>query len=203
MAINIKYENNFEMPITSQQMQNTDNFYKVYIDNDLIIKKEEFENNTLIKLIYYRGSTESEQQAITNILNHYDSLKEGFEIRTVEIINNHKKETHRFFSSTGSYDNFFVTQLYNQYNLLVYEKEENEFNGIINTDIRKYYLDQSNDQQYEFLYDTNGQLLAMKGENPPFVPENDYTISAVEINLFFPNFLVANPYYNNAELLPT
>src|SRR5690606_17320255 len=124
--------------------------------NNSIIKKEEFKNNTLIKLIYYLGSTETEQQAITNILNNYDSLKEGFEIRTVENINNYKKETHRFFSPTGVYDNLCITQLYNQYNWLVYEREENDFNGIVNTDIRKYYLDQSNDQKYEFLYDSNG-----------------------------------------------
>ena len=59
-----------------------------------------------------------------------------------------------------------------------------------------------NNVEYEFLYDSNGALLAMKGVNPPFVAENDYSLDVNEVNYFFPSFLANNPYYQNDSLIP-
>lgn len=200
MAINIKFENEFEKVITSQQMSNIKNFHKVFEENGILKKKEEYKNNKIVKVIYYAVPDFNEQQIISNVLSNYSSLIDGFEIRVLENIGTYKKEVQKFFSSTGVFDNFLITLLFNQQNSLIYEKQEDIINGIAHYDLRKYFYNL--DEQYEFIYKMNGELSAMKGSNPPFVAENDFAISADEINVYFPGFLSNNPYYQNANLLP-
>ena len=45
MVISIKFENEFEKSITSQQVNNFNNFHKVFEENGILIKKEEYKNN--------------------------------------------------------------------------------------------------------------------------------------------------------------
>lgn len=200
--MNINFENRFEKPIPFQQVSSTKVYYKVFEENGLTKKKEEHEKNIIVKILYYIGNNETEQQAISYILDTYSSLHYGFEIRTRENINNYIKEVHRFFSSSGVYEDFCEILLFNQ-NILIYEKEENTLNGVTDVNVRKYYKNQETNEEYEFLYKSNGELLAMRGGVvPPFVAENDYSISVEEIDFFFPNFLNSNPYYSNHDFLP-
>ncbi|WP_172279297.1 hypothetical protein [Chryseobacterium sp. LAM-KRS1] len=202
MAINIKFENEFEKLITFKQANYIDNYHKVFEENGIVKRKEEYKNNILVKVIYYLENTDTEQQAISKILNNYLNLSEGFEIRKVENIGIYRKELRRFFSSTGIYDNFQEIVLFNQQDLLIYEKEEETINGIVYYDTKKYYYGQTSKENYEFAYNQNGQLLSMRGIDPPFVAENDYSITFEEIEFFFPGFLSNNLYYINANILP-
>lgn len=202
MAINIKFENEFEKLITSQQVSSVNNFHKVFEENGILKKKEEYKNNLIVKVIYYTVPNFNEQQIISEILNNYPSLMDGFEIRVLENIGIYKKEVQKFFSATGIYDNFSITLLFNQENSLIYEKQEDIINGIADYDVKKYFYDSLLNDEYEFIYKVNGELSAMKGSYPPFVAENDFAIGANEITIYFPDFLTNNPYYQNANLLP-
>ena len=80
--------------------------------------------------------------------------------------------------------------------------QEDIINGVAHYDVKKYFYDSLLNDEYEFIYNGNGELSVMKGSYPPFVAENDFAISANEITIYFPGFLSNNPYYQNANLLP-
>jgi len=202
MVISIKFENEFEKLITSQEVNSVNNFHKVFEENGILKKKEEYKNNIILKVIYYIGPNGNEHQVIAEILSNYSSLIGGFEIRILENIGTYKKEIQKFFSATGIYDNFLITLLFNQENFLIYEMQEDIINGVAHYDVRKYFYDSLLNDEYEFIYNGNGELSVMKGSYPPFVAENDFAISANEITIYFPGFLSNNPYYQNANLLP-
>ena len=96
MAISIRFINEFEKSFTSQQANNVNNFHKVFEENGILIKKEEYKNNIILKVIFYIGSNGNGQQVIAEILSSYLSLLGGFEIRILEKIGTYKKDIQNF-----------------------------------------------------------------------------------------------------------
>jgi hypothetical protein len=199
MATNISYENEFENFITTQQVSK--NYFKVYKIDGNVKKKEEFKNNELENIIYYLDTSETESEAISSILTTYNSSKE-FEIRSVENIGNYQRVTCKMFDSSGVFENFEIIKIYDNNGRIIYEKEEDEFNGVTTIDIRKYMYENEK-EVFEFIYNNAGDLKLLKGVGSPFVPENNHSILSSEITNYFPNLLIDNLYYSNGDELPS
>lgn len=202
MTTDIRFETEFEKPLTFKQAESSLNFHKVFEANGKVFRKEEYNNNLLIKVIHYLDTSEDDQLILSDLVTCYPDLT-WFEIRTTEQIGPYKKEIQRFLLSIGEYEDFQITLLLNEDGLLIYEREDEIVNDVAQVMIRKYYYDPvSKREEFEFVYDVNGHLSSMRGTGSPFVAENDYSIGNSEIEFFFPGFLSEHPYYQHADLLP-
>ncbi len=196
----IKYENEFATPVTVQQVQQLKSFYKVYQVGGTTKKKEQYKDNKITDVVYYLDVNESESQAASSIASQYQVAH--FEIRERETYGVYKIEKAKMYKGNGTYDNHKESEIFDAQGRLICEKIESLFNNVQTTETRKYFYDALQDVTYECLYNAGGTLTAMKGNRPPFVAENDYTIQAAEMSLYFPGFVTQNPYYANATFLP-
>lgn len=205
------HKNTFQMPVTTHfedhnrkriSIPEEASFYhyKVYEENGTILKREEYDGHKLLTVFYYVQDHETEQQAIESIGKNYAGI-EGFAMVKTEKLNGYTKEINRFYTADGVDDEFCITALFDQNNCMIYEREESYFKGIHDIETRKYYVEDAK-EIFEFVYKSNGELLLMKGFEPPFVAENNGSITVSEIELFFPGFLSQHPYYKNAEIIP-
>lgn len=202
MTTDIRFETEFEKPLTFEQVESSLNFHKVFEINGKVFRKEEYKNNLLIKVIHYRDTSEDDLLILSDLVTCYPDLT-WFEMRTTEQIGTYKKEIRRFLLSTGVYEDFQITLLLNEDGLLICEREDEIVNDVAQALTRKYYYDPvSKREEFEFIYGANGHLSSMRGAGSPFVAENDYSIRDSEIEFFFPGFLSEHPYYQNADLLP-
>lgn len=203
MTADITFENEFEKAITSDEAERSLHFHKVFTDNAGISRKEEYKNNLLLSVIHYLKADDDEKLILSELVNHYPVL-DWFEIRTIEQIGAYRKEIQRFLLTTGAYEDFQITLLLNGGGLLIFERRDEIVDEVAHLEIRKYYYDPASKQEkFEFIYNPDGHLSSMRGSESPFVAENDYLIADSEIEFFFPGFLSENPYYQNADLLPT
>lgn len=173
---------------------------KVYEKNGLILKREQYNEDKLITVFYYLQNDETEKEAVETILKDYAGI-EGLAVVKTENLNGYTKEIHKFYTSKGVDEEFYVISIFDHNNCMIYEKEESHFSGVCEAEIRKYYFENSK-EVFEFVYDINGELSLMRGSESPFVAENNGSIPVSEIELFFPCFLEQNPYYKNAEMMP-
>ncbi|MGN7866995.1 hypothetical protein [Chryseobacterium sp. 22458] len=202
MTADITFENEFEKAITSDEAAINLHFHKVFTVNAEVFRKEEYKNNILISVIHYLKADDNEQLILSELVNHYPDL-DWFEIRIIEQIGVYRKEIQRFLLSTGAYEDFQITLLRNEDGLPIFEREDEIVDERSHSGTRKYYYDPlSKQEKFEFIYKPDGHLSSMRGSEPPFVAENDYSIKYCEIEFFFPGFLSENPYYQNADLLP-
>lgn len=174
--------------------------YKVYEENGILLKREEYDGHKLLTVFYYLQDHETEPEAIETIGKDYVGI-EGFAVIKTEKLNGYTKEINRFYTADGIDDEFCITALFDQNNCMIYEREESYFKGVHDIETRKYYV-QDAKEIFEFVYKSSGELVLMKGFEPPFVPENNGSITVSEIDLFFPGFLSQHPYYKNAEMIP-
>jgi hypothetical protein len=191
-------KNTFQMPVTTH-FEDHDRkrinipeeaslyHYKVYEENGILLKREEYDGHKLLTVFYYLQDHETEQEAIETIGKDYAGI-EGFAVVKTEKINGYTKEINRFYTADGTYDEFCITALFDQNNCMIYEREESYFKGIHDIETRKYYIEDAK-EVFEFVYQSSGELLLMKGFEPPFVAENNGSITVSEIDLFFPDFL--------------
>lgn len=197
MATTITFENEFEQPVTAQQMQLLDSYHKVVTVDGLVKKKEEYANNQLTSLLYYLDAAETEAQAVSAVMAAYHPA-EGFEIRKREAFGSLIKETNKAYSTSGVYQDYVETILLDNQGRQVYQKTESTHNTVTTVEVKKFYYDTAG-KNFMLLYDNTNALLGMKGDDPPFVADNDYFIPVQDFPLYFPNFLTANPYYSNAN----
>lgn len=194
-----RFENHNRRPISTPEEASVYN-YKIYEKNGIILKREEYDKDKLLTVFYYLQNNETEREAVETILNDYAGI-DGFAVVKTEDLNDHTKETQRFFTKEGIYDEYFVTCIFDHNNCMTYERTESYFKGVLDVEIRKYYFENSI-ELFEFAYTINGELTLMRGSESPFVAENDGSITVSEIDLFFPGFLDQNPYYKNTEMMP-
>ncbi|GEN75985.1 hypothetical protein [Chryseobacterium hagamense] len=160
MATSISYENEFEKAITLTQMDNMENYIKVFSVDGLVKRKEEHKKGELIYLIYYKDTNES----IANILSENNS------IRTIEI---------RERQVVGSYvqvnESEYVDGVLSFRGISVFDSNGNEIytspidvttNQHDYEETNKYFYDDNNKKLYIFWYGTNGQFSNMMSYNP-------------------------------------
>jgi hypothetical protein len=203
--------NTFQMPVTTYfedhnrkpiSIPEEASFYhyKVYEKNGTVMKREEYDQHKLLTVFYYLQDDETEQDAIEAIIKDYIGI-DGFAVVKAEKINIYTKETSRFYTSEGIYEEFCITSLFDQDSCMIYEQEESYFKGVHDIETRKYYVEDSK-EVFEFVYKNNGELTHMRGFDWPFDAENNGSITVSEIELFFPDFLPQHPYYKNADMVP-
>jgi hypothetical protein len=193
----MSFENEFEAPVTDQEAEISDAYYKVFSVDGVIKKKEEYVKNELINVVYYLDVGETENQAVSFLASAYQP-KYGFDIRHREDYDIYKKVTRRAYSPSGVFDDYTEILLYDAQNRCVYERIESIDNGILETTVRKYFYNKAN-EEFMFFYDNSGALLGVNGKDSPFVPENSHCIGVDEFSTYFPTFLANFPYYINSN----
>lgn len=77
----IQYENSSEIPITFQQVDMLNSFYKNYLENNLVKKKELYDLGILKRVIFYR-----ENESLQEVFSMYPNFNGGIEIREREYV---------------------------------------------------------------------------------------------------------------------
>jgi len=201
MPAAVAYENEFAAPVSAQQIQHLKTYYKVFYTGNAVKKKEHYHDAKLASVIYYLDPGEPESQAASMLTSHYQV--DYFEIRDKKTYGVYRIETAKMYNGNGVYDDYIESELYDALGKLICMKAESLFKGVQYTEVKKYFHDTVYQAEYECLYDSNGLLAALKGNIPPFVPENDYTIPAAELSLYSLEFVIQNLYYANADFLPS
>jgi hypothetical protein len=196
----ILYEEMFNRPVTAEAVQGLERYYKVFMEGDIIKKKEYYVRGRLESLMYYKQHGETESEAVAAVLSGY--IVRFFEIREREAWGAFIIERSEAYDGTGNNDHYQVTELYDAEGRLIYEKTYSVFKGVSETEVRKYCFDTTSNGNLECFYDKAGMLKALSGKEPPFVPENNHTVKADEFPLFFPDFIAKHPYYATADFLP-
>ncbi|KMQ63217.1 hypothetical protein ACM46_14915 [Chryseobacterium angstadtii] len=145
------------------------------------------------EFLYYLKDGESEEVAVSFLVKIFGEI--DFTLVKTEHIGEYRKEFSTAYSK-GKNDEFYITSLYDQNGVMIYEKEENYFKGTSEVVIRKYYLDEKTNYQSELLYNAEGQFSAMENRNA----DSPY-IYANEIETILPGFLAKNPYYKNSDMI--
>ncbi|AYN00618.1 hypothetical protein [Chryseobacterium sp. 3008163] len=160
MATSISYENEFEKAITLTQMDNMENYIKVFSVNGLVKRKEEYKKGELIYLIYYKDTNES----IANILSENNSIR-TIEIRERQVVGNYVQVN----------ESEYVDGVLLFKGISVLDSNSNEIytspiDAITNQhdyeETNKYFYDNNNKKLYIFWYGTNGQFSNMMSYNP-------------------------------------
>jgi len=195
----ITYHNEHQEPVTAEQAKQLGYYIKVFNENGAVRKKEEYAMGRLENLVYYLHPGEQEQEAISRITTDY--RLDFFEIRTIEQHGSYSLERTRHYQGDGTDDQFEVAEVFDSQNRLIAEKTATVVNGTPESEVRKYFYEPATNKEYECLYDEQGNLEAVRGTDPPFVPENDHTLHVSKLSLLLPAFAMS-PYYITADLLP-
>ncbi|SHF52046.1 hypothetical protein [Chryseobacterium sp. OV279] len=155
-------------------------------DNTIVDKYSEFQ--------YFIKEYESEEEIVSALVKTFHEI--DFSLIRTENIGGYRKEFSTAYSK-GKNDEFYLTSLYDNNDRMIYEKEENYFNGGSEVIIRKYYFDEQLQYSVELLYDDHGEFSAIEHCNA----ETPY-IYASEMDLIYPGFLSKNPYYKNSDIIP-
>ncbi|WP_417942167.1 hypothetical protein [Flavobacterium sp. RS13.1] len=196
MSTTIYYTNNDDQFLTNQQLSFIKEFKKVTNVNNQVKKIEYYENEIINQIDYYKHSSE-------NLLDIFNSLGSN----TVNII-------------TIENDNSYVIMIESYYIESILSNVEKKLlsdskvicvqdygaNNIPKLDTTVKYIYDSlgskiGEEIFSFRYNADGSLKNVSGIGYPFSNDNQ-TLDADEIPLYFPNLLIDNPYYANATFLP-
>ncbi|KFF01828.1 hypothetical protein [Chryseobacterium luteum] len=168
----------------------------LYLWKDFI-RSSPFDRTTIdsrTEFCYSLKDYETEQEIASFLVKTFHET--DFTLIRTENMGDYRKEFSAGYSK-GKADEFYVTSLYDKNGRMIYEKEEDYFNGVSEIIIRKYYFDEQLQYNVELLYNRNGEFSAIENINP----ESPY-IYASEIDMLYPGFLVKNPYYKNSDMIP-
>jgi hypothetical protein len=183
----IKYENFLENPITYQQKEMLEEYYKNYIENNLVKKKEFYKTGLLQSVIYYK-----ELETIDEIFAMYPSVI-SFEIRERENINNYTKEIERGYYE-GEYKLLGVSVINSDGKDIYSATLNKDDETVILKSVTKFYhgiYNFENNVIHYFDYNFDGSLKQME------VKGDLYRASEV-INYFGDNW-INMLYYHSAE----
>lgn len=196
MSTTISYENPFSNPIPHQQITNLDSYYRVYRINGNRKKKEFYNSGNLELVLYYMDPIESEATILGNLHSEYPTSE--ISLIYLEMNPVYSVKIEKFYNNESNYVGKTKTIL-NANDQEICYVDFNK-NGTIEEIKKILYVD--NDSVLYFTYDiNNNNLISMSGNVSPFVAESQY-ISADQIDFFFPNLLIENPYYKDGTLLP-
>ena len=207
----VLYKNRIGNEITNQQVQQISTYFKVYLENSILKKKEFHDEGKISYVEYYLDSSEIEAQVLTTLQSEYSANTEII-IFEVSYSGLYRIEIGNSFTN-GVSNNAVETLVYNENNKKIYEKVEDGFNPIIppaDITIKKYYYENQDDDDYtfEFNYDEiDGSIESIGGwgEKAPkvgiFNDFNDFKISPDRFNTEFPDFFTNSPYYLNGDML--
>ena len=195
MATTIIFTNEFNEQISQQQLNQLNEFNKVY-QVDGVIKKIEFYVDGLLNGIEFHKDNEN--------------LNEIFSIlgtNTVDVIEKNTLNDYLILTR-NAYGNGILC--YIEKELLLDSKvicsQRLDANNIPkNNETRKYIYDNTGfepgEEIFNFNYNADGSLNYICGVGYPF-SEYNQSLYAMEIPLYFPNLLTDNPYYANANFMP-
>lgn len=197
MATNINYTNYLDQPITQTQIELIDKYNKIYKNDNLIKKVEFYEDKQIKSLIYYKDSEQD-----SDILDEYVNVKlidirmrENYGIYTIEICH--------------IYDNGILDPIIEKLlldvngNVLCSASFNENGNQLALGSTEKYYYENA-EKVLCFDYKDDGTLNYIWGD---WVDATDQRIRGSiyfdKISLYFPDLIPNNPYYLNADFLPT
>jgi antitoxin component YwqK of YwqJK toxin-antitoxin module len=192
MATTISYQNFYEEPITEQQLNALNEYYKVYSINGIVKKKEFYSNGELKELEYIKDQSENINDIFTALGTN------DLAVTQFEQIGNYNIETCQSFHNGI----VLVTEKFLRLNDRIICEQLFDSNNIpkLESTVKNLY-DNSGKEIYEFYYNEGGSLDSVQGHTFHF-SENGNSMKASEFLLYFSNFFADNPYYANANFMP-
>ena len=198
MKFLISYENEFEKSVSSEQANLLQNYIKVFSEDSLVKKKEEYKNGKIIHLIYYINPGET----LTNILSDNQYVN-SIEIRERQIIGNYTRiDGLEFFEGILQFKGISVLDFNGN------EIYSSPVDPITNQhdyeETNKCFYDNNNEKLYVFWYGSNGQFSNMSSYNPKhkeYINEFKQSFRLEDLE-DLEDFDWANlNYYHNAETI--
>lgn len=196
MSTKISFENSLSKPVTNQQVNSLNSYYKVFRANGTIKKKEFFNTGNLERVLHFMDSSETEATILSNLQSEYPTSE--ISLVSEDIHSSYSVQSEKFFNTSGNYEGKTEVVIDQNSREICYIDfdENNQIEEIKKT------LHSENDVIYYFSYDTNTyELISMSGNTSPFVAEFQY-ILADQIDFFFPDLLNNHPYYQDGTFLP-
>lgn len=142
----IEYQNINEEKVTPEQLNSLSEYYKVFYEDQLIIKKEFFINNVLVHICHYKSGTQSE----SDIKSMYNSQDIFYSINEKINLNNHVIEIVKEYSGNTLRSHFRF--LYDLSNNVIGEENIDLFTGLPEfAKTEKYYYDFEKDDCFPIL----------------------------------------------------
>lgn len=151
MSISIKYNNKFGHEITFSQVNKVEEYYKVYVENNLPFKEERYQKGLLINTSFY---VTSQSQIDTILLTN-----PGVSFEYEHLINGYKvKEFLSYNDNILAYKRVLVYNIDDK--IICYCKYKLENNVFIPEETEKYYYE-NGERKYTFDYNNNVGTLYM------------------------------------------
>jgi hypothetical protein len=182
----IKYENFLENPITFQQKDMLEEYYKNYFENNLVKKKEFYKIGVLQRVIYYK-----ELETIDQIFAMYPSVS-SFEIRERENVNNYTKEIERGYYN-GAYKLLGVSVINSDGKDIYSSTLNKDDETVLLKSVKKFYYGIyhfENNVVHYFDYNEDGSLKQMEVKG--------YLYRASEVISYFGENWITMIYYHFA-----
>lgn len=152
----IIYQNINDEKITTQQLNNLNEYYKVFQENQIIIKKEFYIDNALKHISHYKNNVETEN----DIINKYSSTGVFYSIIEKINLSNHLIEVVKEYS--GNFLKSHSRYLYNHDNNVICEENLDLSTGLPNCkETEKYFYNFEKDDFFPIItasYNEDGSL---------------------------------------------
>lgn len=193
MATTVIYTNSYNEIIVEQQLSSLKDYNKVYKLNGVIKKIESYYNGQFDRVEYFKEDNETLNDIFT--LAGTNSLL----ITQIELIGNYKI-VNSFSYIEGVNTHIEKHLLLNNKIICIHEQQTA---GQLYCEKYLFDSDESEigEEIFSFKYNVDGTLKNISGIGYPFSNDNQ-TMDADKIPLYFPNLLIDNPYYANATFLP-
>lgn len=157
----LTYENAYEEPISAQEANELDEYMKVYHHATGIKKKEEYEGEKMISVIYYQ-----ENETVPEILALYPSLEQEVIIRNVEHIMGYRKEIDDDYLDGKCLCRGI--EVFNETGMIYSDSRRYVDNQFVLEDVLKFVPSTSGlkyGHEFEFNYDKKGILSIMYSDD--------------------------------------
>jgi len=196
MSTTIIYTNLDNAQISVRQLEDLGDYKKIYLADNIEKKVEIYENHILNEIQYIKAEDEN----INDIFSELGT--NSVTIKSIEAFNDYSIKTIHYY--IDGMERSMQKQLLMDNKIIC----NHEFGSSGNIDVTfsaKYMYDPNgfeiSEEIFSFYYYTDGTLNYISGKGYPFSDHNQF-LEASEIQNYFPNLFIDNPYYLNSVFLP-
>lgn len=189
----ISYTNLSGKPLTEQQVQLSEEYIKIFKENNRLKKEEFYDNNIISNTIYYIEFGNSHAELLNLNL-------EVININEIEDVNSDYTKYHSYQYKNGILKSKGLSVRTNHNDIgIMYEELDLQTNLPIYNTLFKLYEDQNSGYEFEFRYHSTGQLTHIIVSNDSISFYEQYRANEIDLIPHFEWWNQYSSYYLNAE----